>query len=116
MDFLRSASDLKSANSSAVCSGPSSYPSARRRDSNACCPECFPRTSSVCFTPTDSGVMISYVFASAITPCWCMPLSCAKAFAPTMALFGAIFTPVMRESSWAVRAISSVRILQERSR
>ena len=53
--------------------------------------------------------MISYVFTFAITPCWWMPDSCAKALAPTIALFGAIFTPVIVLSSFAVRAISSVR-------
>ena len=37
-----------------------------------------------------------------------MPLSCAKAFAPTMDLFGATFTPVIACSSFAVRTISSV--------
>ena len=55
--------------------------------------------------------MISYVFAFAITPCWWMPLSCAKAFAPTIALLGAIFTPVIVCRSCAVLAISSVWML-----
>ena len=53
--------------------------------------------------------MISYVSALESTPCWWMPLSCAKALAPTMALPGAMRTPVIVESRCAVRAISSVR-------
>ena len=43
-------------------------------------------TSEVAFTPTLSGVMISKVCAFFSMPSWWMPLSCAKAFRPTIAL------------------------------
>mmetsp|Transcript_25885 Transcript_25885/g.67119 ORF Transcript_25885/g.67119 Transcript_25885/m.67119 type:complete len:280 (+) Transcript_25885:658-1497(+) len=44
--------------------------------------------------PIDSGVMISYVCLFLIMPSWWMPLSCWKALAPTMALWGWTAMPV----------------------
>src|SRR6476620_5319799 len=40
-------------------------------------PECLPITSELCFTPTLSGVMISYVWVCLSMPSWWMPDSCA---------------------------------------
>ncbi len=66
---------------------------------SACLPECLPSTMVFCGMPTSVEFMISYVLALAMTPCWWMPDSCAKAFAPTMALLGGMGTPVMLLSS-----------------
>ena len=56
-----------------------------------------------------SGRMISYVSFSFSTPSWWMPASCAKAFSPTMALFGWTRTPVIDDSRRDDLKISSVR-------
>ena len=58
-------------------------------------PECLPSTIVFFGMPTSVDLMISYVWALAMTPCWWMPDSCAKAFAPTIALLGGIGTPVI---------------------
>ena len=42
--------------------------------------------------------MISYVDAFFSMPSWWMPLSCAKAFEPTMALLGCTDEPVKDET------------------
>ena len=64
------------------------------RSLNAARPECFPRTRLVLLSPTDSGVMISYVSGFFSTPSWWMPASCANALAPTIALLGWTIMPV----------------------
>ena len=54
--------------------------------------------------------MISYVSRLLSTPSWWIPASWAKAFCPTIALFGCTGYPLRRETRRLVRAISSVSI------
>jgi hypothetical protein len=54
--------------------------------------------------------MISYVAAFLSTPSWWMPLSCAKALRPTMALLGCTSNPVIPASILERRRICSVRM------
>src|SRR3954467_822298 len=82
-----SASRLKRANAESTCSRSSSSPASVHARANAWRPECLP-SGSVIVSPSSAGSMIWYVDASLRTPSWWMPASCAKAFAPTTALFG----------------------------
>ena len=66
----------------------------------ACLPECFPITNEVCFTPTLSGVIISYVFLFLSIPSWWMPDSWANAFFPTIALLYWTGKPVTFDTSF----------------
>ena len=52
--------------------------------------------------------MISYVPGSLMTPSWWMPEACAKAFAPTTALFGWTGVPVSSATRRDARVISFV--------
>ncbi len=56
--------------------------------------------------------MISYVDACCSTPCWWMPLSCAKAFSPTIALFACTAIPVKPETIFEARMICFVSMSQ----
>ena len=82
-------------------------------DLKACLPECLPITKVDLFKPTDSGVIISYVPACFNIPSWWIPDSCAKAFAPTIALFGCTENPVIADNNLEDLVITSVLILVE---
>mmetsp|Transcript_69 Transcript_69/g.264 ORF Transcript_69/g.264 Transcript_69/m.264 type:complete len:294 (-) Transcript_69:658-1539(-) len=90
-------------------SATSPYPSARSRVATALRPECLPSTmpasSADRASPTDSGVMISYVDLFLIMPSWWIPDSCWKAFAPTIALCGCTCMPVYSATSLESGAI-----------
>ncbi len=70
------------------CSWSRSMPRMCRRCFSAARPERAVSTIAFSSMPTSFGSIISYVLAFLSTPSWCMPLECAKAFLPTMALLG----------------------------
>ncbi|MNS96264.1 hypothetical protein D3C72_1305550 [compost metagenome] len=94
-DF-RSASSLKRRKAALTSASDSrEMPSSCSRCLKALRPDSLPSTILLAVQPTSSARMISYVSRAFKMPSWWMPDACAKAFAPTTALFGCTAKPVI---------------------
>ncbi len=102
ISFFASARILNLPNASSISSFLRLKPSLINLSLNACLPECLPKTIEFLSSPMSVAFMISYVSICFNTPSWCMPLSWAKAFLPTIALFGCGSIPVMADTSLLV--------------
>mmetsp|Transcript_9036 Transcript_9036/g.29676 ORF Transcript_9036/g.29676 Transcript_9036/m.29676 type:complete len:206 (+) Transcript_9036:1965-2582(+) len=87
----------------------SPWPSSVSLVTTAWRPECLPRKMPASLAaramPIVSGWIISYVALFLSMPSWWIPLSCANALAPTIALCGCTFIPVYSDTMSEVGAM-----------
>src|SRR3954454_8196465 len=106
--FFASASAIAAWYTASRASPSRSWPSSRSLPCRPRRPDSLPIDNVLPTRPTDCGVMISYVSGFLITPSWWIPDSWAKAFAPTIALFGWTAKPVRDDTSRDALVICSV--------
>mmetsp|Transcript_16365 Transcript_16365/g.41453 ORF Transcript_16365/g.41453 Transcript_16365/m.41453 type:complete len:227 (-) Transcript_16365:1170-1850(-) len=112
ISFFLSATSLKRTKALFSSSSDSSMPSSVSLERKAARPLCFPSTMPSFFSsPMVDASTISYVSLFLSIPSWWIPLSCAKALAPTMALFGCTGMPVSAVTSLLLRWISFLLML-----
>ena len=108
ISLFLSAKSLNLAKASLRSSLFKSYPRSSNLARTALLPLNFPKEILLSDNPTVFASIISYVSLFFNTPSWCIPDSCAKAFAPTIALFGCTTIPVKLETKREDLVISSV--------